>query len=222
MPRRNRPPRRPGRSPRAARGEAPLTVERALDEVRFGPQRTLNLRNGLPSAADAVRRAEAWLRQQQVTRDRDSAEVLVITGRGRGSLDGIPVVREAVVRLFGALRRTGVISNVREHTAGSFVVRLASVRTMVEAPRRRHHAVGRPLRDPAALAALDARSRTLLRHLAHAALSALGAHHASGAVVADEMVRQFSHLAGGIPDGPGREAALHAAIAAAIEEYEVV
>jgi hypothetical protein len=219
MPRRNRPPRRPGRS---ARGEPPWTVERALDEVRFGPQRTLNLRNGLPSAADAVHRAEAWLRQQQVARDRDSVEVLVITGRGLGSLDGIPVVREACVRLFAALRRTGVVDDVREHTAGSFVVRLASVRTLVEAPRRRHHMVRRPERDPAALAALDAQSRTLLRDLAHAALAALGMRDPGGPAVADEMVRQFSHIAGGVANGPGREADLHAAIAAAIEEYEVV
>jgi hypothetical protein len=221
MPRRNRPPRRPGRAPRTARGEAPLTVERALDDVRFGPQRTLNLRNGLPSAADAVYRAEAWLRQQQVARARDSVEVLVITGRGRGSLDGIPVVREAVVRLFGTLRRTGVIEDVREHTAGSFVVRLASVRTLLEAPRRRHHMVRRPVRDPAALAALDVTSRRLLRNLAHASLAALGVRDPGGPSVADEMVRQFSHIAGGVADGPGREGALHAAIAAAIEEYEV-
>ena len=27
-----------------------MSVERAFDELRFGPQRTLNLRDGLPSA----------------------------------------------------------------------------------------------------------------------------------------------------------------------------
>jgi hypothetical protein len=197
-------------------------VERGFDELRFGAHRTLNLRTGLPSAADATHRAEAWLRQHQVAQDRDGREVLVITGRGRGSIDGVPVIRDAALKLFATLRRTGVIADVREHTAGSFVVRLASLRSLVDAPHRRHHSIARPPRDPKALVGLDADLRVLLRRLAHAALDGLGVRAPSAAQVADEMVRQFSHLAAGIPDAAGRDrnAALHRGITRALEEYE--
>ncbi len=65
----------------------------ALDEARFGMQRTLNLRESLPTVADAVARAEAWLRERQVT---ITGEVLIVTGRGKGSPGGVSVVREAI------------------------------------------------------------------------------------------------------------------------------
>ena len=61
------------------RGVPLIGLRQAFDEVRFGADRTLNLRESLPSAAEATTRAEAWLRQQQV---QQSGEVLVITGRG--------------------------------------------------------------------------------------------------------------------------------------------
>ena len=41
-------------------------LQRAFDEVRFGATRTLNLRESLPTGAEAARRLEAWLRQHQV------------------------------------------------------------------------------------------------------------------------------------------------------------
>jgi DNA-nicking Smr family endonuclease len=72
------------------------------DELRFGKQRTLNLREGLPSAAEAVQRAEQWLREQQV---KGREEVLIITGRGVNSIGGIAVIRPAVERLLYSLRR---------------------------------------------------------------------------------------------------------------------
>ena len=68
-------------------------LRQAFDEVRFGAQRTLNLRESLPTAEDAVARAESWLRQRQVDR---ADEVLIITGRGNQSEGGISVVREAL------------------------------------------------------------------------------------------------------------------------------
>jgi hypothetical protein len=188
--------------------------------VRFGPQRTLNLRTGLPSAADAMRRAENWLRQQQVAQDREGADVLVITGRGRGSIDGVPVIREAALDLFARLKRHGVITDVREHNAGSFVVRLASLRSLVDAPKRRHHHVIRPARDPESLRGLDVETRAQLRRLAHVALDHLGVREPTPTLVADEMVRQLSHLAEGLPAGENRETALRRGLSHALEEYE--
>src|SRR4051812_26197905 len=92
----------------------PLTgLRQAFDEVRFGAERTLNLRESLPTAAEATTRAEAWLRQQQV---QQSGDVLVITGRGNNSPTGMSPVREAVIRLLHSLKRRGVVSGHQEHT----------------------------------------------------------------------------------------------------------
>src|SRR3982074_2630174 len=81
-------------------------LQEAFAEVRFGATRTLNLRTSLPTASEAGARVERWLRQHQV---QQSGEVLVITGRGNNSQDGISVVRETSVRVFHELRRKGVI-----------------------------------------------------------------------------------------------------------------
>src|SRR2546423_6291994 len=83
----------------------PAAVRRALDEARFGPARTLNLRESLPTAAEAAARAEAWLRRLHAER---AGEVLVITGRGKGSAGGVSPVRVAVVTLLARLQRTDV------------------------------------------------------------------------------------------------------------------
>lgn len=192
-------------------------VARALDEVRFGPARTLNLRDSLPTGPEAARRTEAWLRERQAS---GACEVLLITGRGRGSLDGVPIVRETVVRLFPALRRAGVIADVREHTAGSFIVSLAPLQSLVDAPRRRDHPNVAPPADPAGLAALDRETLALLRRLAWAALAGLGVRDASEGFVADEMVRQFTTLAAIVPPGPDRESGLRTLLTRAVDELE--
>ena len=105
-----------------------MSIERAFDEGRFGAERTLNLREGLPTGARAAARAEAWLREKQVAR---AGEVLIVTGRGAGSEGGVPVVREAVQRVLAMLRRGNVVREWREHTAGSFVVVLALLYALV-------------------------------------------------------------------------------------------
>jgi hypothetical protein len=146
--------------------------------------------------------------------------VLVITGRGRGSLDGVPVVRDAIVRLLPQLRRAGVVLDAREHTEGSFVVQLAPLQALVDAPRRRRRTpVSAPL-DPAGLAGLDPETRDLLRRLAEMALTALGFRNPPDPFVSEEMVRQFATLSATIPDGPDHEAGLHAVVVRAMEEYE--
>ncbi|MFP5354388.1 MAG: hypothetical protein ACLGIK_04420, partial [Gemmatimonadota bacterium] len=58
-------------------------VQQAFDEARFGATRILNVRDPLLSGVEAVRRADGWLRAKQVER---AEEVLVITGRGAGSV----------------------------------------------------------------------------------------------------------------------------------------
>ena len=72
----------------------------SFDEANFGTDRTLNLRESLPSAIEARARAEAWLRMKQVMQ---ADEVLVITGRGNQSPNGIGVVREAIMALMPSL-----------------------------------------------------------------------------------------------------------------------
>ena len=195
-----------------------VALRQALDEARFGSERTLNLRATLPSAEEAVRRAEAWLREQQAAQ---AGEVLVITGRGNASPGGVSVVRTGIVRLLSTLRRRGVVADAAEHTPGSFVVRLASLRELAEAPRRhrdRRTTAPSPA-DPPAVAALEPETRALLRRLAEQALHALGVAPDDRFVEA-EMVRQFALLAAGVPDAPDRERRLREVLVRAIAEYE--
>lgn len=189
----------------------------AFDEARFGRDRILNLRASLPTGAEAARRAEAWLRERQAS---SAGEVLVITGRGRGSLDGVPIVRDAIVRLLPALRRAGVILDAGEHTEGSFVVRLAPLQALVDAPRRRRRTPVAAAPDPQGLEGLDRETRDLLRRLAAMALSALGMRDPPDPFVSEEMVRQFATLSAAVPAGPDRESALRAVVLRAMEEYD--
>lgn len=196
----------------------PLTgLRQAFDEVRFGAARTLNLRDTLPTAAAATARTEAWLRQQQVER---AGEVLVITGRGNNSAGGVPVVREAVIRLFHNLKRRGVVSDHQEHTPGSFVVTLAPVRELWEAPRRRRdRSVPPPPPSPASLDALSPETRKLLRDLAERSLDTLGVYDRDP-FMQGEMLRQFSAVTASIHEGPDREARLQDALRVALDQYE--
>ena len=193
-------------------------IEQAFDEVRYGPERTLNLRAHLPTRGEAVARAEAWLRERQMS---GAGEVLVITGRGNASVDHVSVVREGVLQLLSSLRRRNVIAGYREHTAGSFVVELAPISALFEAPRRRREKAGAPpLPDPRVLAGLDEETRRMLRTLAVTILQHLGVHSPTRRIVEDEMLRQFTALAAGVPEGPDREALLQQAIARALEEND--
>jgi hypothetical protein len=198
----------PGRSTR---------LRQAFDELQFGPAHTLNLREHLPTAEQAVQRAEAWLRERQVAR---AGEVLVITGRGNQSEGGVSVVREAVARLLTSLKRRGVVTAVGEHTPGSFVVRLAPVSALFEGGQRKREPRQPLPRDPAVLAGLEPETRRLLRRLAERALESLGALRLEGRFVTDEMVRQFTVIAPGVPEGPDRELLLRSAIRLAMSELD--
>jgi hypothetical protein len=192
-------------------------LKSAFDAVRFAPDCTLNLRASFPTGSDAAYRAESWLRERQASGAR---EVLIITGRGQGSPDGVPVVREAVERCFPGLRRTGVIAAVRDHDPGSFVVELASLQALVSAPRRRHHPRSEPPRDAGALSGLDPELLELLRRLAIVALEAHGVHGPSESFVADEMARHFSRLAQSVAAGEDPGVALRPLLERALDEYD--
>ena len=202
------------RRKREGRRTGIVALHRALDEARFGRERTLNLRATLPRPKDAEARCEAWLRERQVAK---SDELLVITGRGLNSWDGESVVREAIVRLLGSLRRRGVVAAWHEHTPGSFVVTVAPIRTLREAPRRSGER-RRITSDPMVLRGLAPATRARLRELAQLALEQLGIRETE-TFIEDEMVSQFTELARGVPEGPDRERRLLAAVERTIEEY---
>ena len=192
-------------------------LRNAFDEVRFGSQRTLNLRESLPAPEVAAARAEAWLRQQQVDR---AAEVLIVTGRGNQSEGGVSVVRDAVLRLLHVLRRRGVVNSHQEHTPGSFVVKLAPVSALWESPRRKGgRGVESHSATPPSLEALDERTRGLLRALAERTLDALGVKD-PGQFVEGEMLKQFGVIAKAVGTAPGREERLRSAIRNALEQQE--
>jgi len=193
------------------------SVLKAFDEAEFGVKNTLNLRESLPSAADARFRAEAWLRERQVS---GVSEVLVITGRGNQSPGGVSAVRTALLGLLPALRRRGVVAEWREHSPGSFVIKLGSIASMLAAPRRKRDRESQNVPpDPQALTALDATTLKLLRRLAIRSLESLGVRDYDQFVDA-EMLTKFSSLACCIPPGEGSEAKLRDAISAALEQLD--
>jgi DNA-nicking Smr family endonuclease len=187
------------------------------DSGRFGVQRTLNLRESLPTAEVATTRAEAWLRQQQLDR---AEEVLIITGRGNASEGGVSVVREAVIRLLYVLKRRGVVGGHSEHTPGSFVVTLAPVSALWESPKRNGgRGVAPPPKIPPSLDNLDEETKVMLRNLAERALEGLGVKDIAPFLGA-EMLKQFGAIAGSVGDAPEREARLKNAIRAALDQHE--
>ena len=193
------------------------SVLKAFDEAEFGVKNILNLRESLPTAADARYRAEAWLRERQISR---ASEVLVITGRGNQSPGGVSVVRSAILALLPSLRRRGVVASWNEHSPGSFVIKIGSISSLLTAPRRKgdrpSHSTAS---DPKALTALDGSTLTLLRRLAVRSLESLGVREPEKFVEA-EMLSKFNSLAAGIPAGEGTEAKLRDAIVAALEQLD--
>jgi hypothetical protein len=193
------------------------SVWKAFDEAEFGTKNILNLRESLPTAADARHRAEAWLRERQVS---GTSEVLLITGRGNQSPGGVSVVRGAIVALLPALRRRGVVTEWREHTPGSFVVKLGSISSLLDAPKRkRDRALVATPSDPRPLAELDSSTLSLLRRLAVRSLESLGVQHPEKFVEA-EMLIKFNSLAGGVAPGVEGEGRLRKAISTALDQLD--
>jgi hypothetical protein len=193
------------------------SVWKALDEAAFGQKNILNLRESLPTAADARFRVEAWLRERQVSK---AGNVLVITGRGNQSPNGVSPVREAIVALLPSLRRRGVVSEWREHSPGSFVVSLGSISSLLDAPRRkRERKSSTPIPVPRSLKGLESSTLLLLRKLAVRSLESLGVRDPAN-FVESEMLSKFNSLAAGVAPGAEGEARLRAAITDALEHLD--
>ncbi|HJP60402.1 MAG TPA: Smr/MutS family protein [Gemmatimonadaceae bacterium] len=200
-------------------GKAPLAnVWKAFDEAHFGAKNSLNLRDSLPSAADATFRTEAWLRERQVS---GAKEVLIITGRGNQSPGGVSRVRATILDMLPTLRRRGVVKDWGEHSPGSLVVTLEPISSLLNAPRRKRDraSVEHVPIDPQALTALDSTTLKLLRLLAIRSLESLGVRNPEKFVEA-EMLAKFSSLAASIPSGEGSEGRLRTAISAALEQLD--
>ena len=188
---------------------------RALDEAAFGSERTLNLRESLPSAAEARARTETWLRGRQVTKPED---VLIITGRGNQSSGGIGVIRKEILALMPALRRRGIVESWQEHSPGSLIVKLAPTSALFSAPkRRRTRETGELTEDEASPEGLHSTTSGMLRQLALRNLDALGVDH-EPQFVEQEMQRIFSTLASALPAGSRSEEALQNSIRNALDE----
>jgi hypothetical protein len=131
------------------------------------------------------------------------------------------VVREAVRKLLGTLKRKGVVAAVAEHTPGSWAVTLAPVRALFEAvPRSRSNAVRVKPCDPQELRGLDEPTRAALRSLAVRSLEVLGVPR-TGGFVHHEMTRQFAILASAVaPDETDRERRMRLLIEAARTAYD--
>jgi hypothetical protein len=150
-------------------------------------------------------------------------EVLVITGRGNQSPNGVGVVRDAIMALMPSLRRRGVVARWREHTPGSIVVTLAPVTTLLGAPKRnreRAYDSGETvIATPESLAALEPETLKQLRRLAILSIQSLGVDN-PGPFVEEEMQRMFATLTITLPVSTDREGTLRRAIKSAIEELE--
>lgn len=188
----------------------------ARERSRFGPLRTLNLRSSLPTGDESAARVENWLRSKQVEL---SGDVLVITGRGAHSIGGVPVVKERTIRVLTRLRRLGVIRSFGEDTPGSFIVSLAPLRALLEAPARRRSSQHSAARRSANIAGVRAETRDRLAYLAERSLVALGVRNPSVEQVKEEMLRQFSIIVRSAAPSSDLDSWLDLAVRRAIEEH---
>ncbi|MEO5588306.1 MAG: Smr/MutS family protein [Gemmatimonadaceae bacterium] len=186
----------------------------ALDEAAFGTERTLNLRELLPTAAEARLRTEVWLRARQVTKP---DEVLVITGRGNQSVGGVGVIREEVLRMLPSLRRRGIVESWREHSPGSLVVKLASTSALFMAAKRRRDVAGKAVPSTESLTGLEPSTVAAIRQLALHMLDSLGIEPTES-FVEKEMSRIFSTLVAALPSDGDREQTLRAAVSSALQD----
>ncbi len=181
------------------RARVPNALYRAFDEAQFGDARTLNVRDGLPTGAEAAARTDAWLRLKQVE---GVHEVLVITGRGTHSISALPVIKTHVAKRIAALRRAGVVASVTEHTPGSFVVRLSPMSSMLAASERsssRSDQEHKAQKLPPSIASLTPETQRLIRDLAERTLVSLGVRNTSSAIINEEMERQTALLTRSMP-----------------------
>ena len=188
----------------------------SFERVLFGPLRTLNVRASKLTGQESAARVESWLRSKQVEL---TGEVLIITGRGAGSLGGVPVVKEATQRVLNRLRRLGVVATFGEDTPGSFIATLAPLRSLLEAPARRKTPAPAQSRRTPSIQGIRPETRDRLRYLAVRAIEGLGVKKPSETQVLSEMARQFSVIARTAPSGVDADKWIDGAITKALNEY---
>jgi hypothetical protein len=215
---------RSGKQPHGARPLKSTSAQlmRVFDEIQFGPDRTLNLRESLPTGAEAKRRADRWIRERQIA---GAEPLLVITGRGNNSVDGIPVIKREILSLLLSLKRQGVVSGWREHTAGSFVVDPAPLSARFNAAPRRRDIIRQSERNEksnpalAGLSGLEKGTLDLLRHLALRSLEELGVRD-SESLIESEMLAKVSLLSDSSDAAKLDEPGLRRSILRALEEMD--
>jgi hypothetical protein len=146
-------------------------------------------------------------------------DVLVITGRGKSSDGGVAVIKPAVERLLFSLRRRGVVAEWREHNEGSFVVSLAPVTALLEAPRRNRQPAHQ-VPTPGSLSGLEPATVDLLRAVAVRSLAELGVSAPTRRFVEDEMLAIFSKISAAVGPSSGREEDLRVALRHALADLE--
>jgi hypothetical protein len=108
----------------------------------------------------------------------------------------------------------------REHSPGSFVVKLGSISALLDAPRRkRERKSSTATTNPKSLEGLESATLSLLRRLAVRSIESLGVRDPTKYIEA-EMLSKFNALAGGITPGLEGEARLRDAIADALEHLD--
>jgi CheY-like chemotaxis protein len=127
--------------------------------------------------------------------------------------------KEATQKVLNRLRRLGVIDSYGEDTPGSFIVSLAPLRTLLEAPARRRTPAPAPTRRLPPIEGLRPATRDRLRYLASRALDALGVKEPGDALLEGEMARQFSMIIRTAPAGIDGDKWLDGAITKALREY---
>jgi hypothetical protein len=111
-----------------------------------------------------------------------------------------------------------VVASVQEHSPGSFVVQLAGLRTLLEAPPRKKDSPRRAKKREAQWAhGLRPATLVALRELATRSLDMLGAP-ATDTLVDDEMLHHFTRFASAIGTGVDRDVRLRMAIRTALDE----
>ena len=196
------------------RGKPKLTaLWHALDEAAFGADRTLNLRESLPTANEARARVESWLRGRQVMKPE---EVLIITGRGNQSAGGIGIIRKEILAMLPSLRRRGIVESWREHSPGSLVVKLAPTSSLFAVGKRRRDTPTTTSPAHESLAGLDQQTELVLRQLALNNLDAIGVEHEES-FVRKEMERIFSTVESALPKESRSVETLRSALLSALE-----
>ena len=193
-------------------------LRQAFDEARFGPRRTLNLREWLPTPEVAVARAERVAAPTTGRRRRRGSRHHGPRQPERGRLFRRSAGRDSIAPRAQARRRRGRTQRaygwlVRRHArAGVGALGIA------KAPSR-HRGTARA--ESSAVARRPRRGESPTCSAISPSVRSKGsASRTPRTSSRGEMLRQFSAIASTIGDVPGRESRLRAALRAALDQHE--